>query len=79
MSHERIRTETRLHLLRASSRLREAARYLDDALDSFETGEPWDQAATESRINAHVAQVDISLARGMAEAAALAQHGTLFG
>lgn len=77
MSQPTIRTEIRLQLLRASDRLREAARDLDEAIEALDRGDVWDGHGGDARINADVASSQIQTARGMAMVSSLAERGVL--
>ena len=71
MSQPTIRTEIRLQLLRASDRLREAARELDLALDALERGDAWEEHGGDAQMHADIASRQVQTARGMALVASL--------
>lgn len=71
MSHQPIRQEIRLQLLRASDRLRAAYTDLDRAIEELDNGDFWDQAVSDAKINANVAGDQIERARGMAQVASM--------
>lgn len=77
MSHPPIRSAIRHQLLSASDNLRRAADDIAEAIEQLDCGDFWDKAAGDAKMNAAIAQDQITMARGMAHVASLAPAGSL--